>query len=65
MSARGSLCRRRAKGAGPCCDAEVDGDARHEAVVRKAKVEPLPILRMMSTTRLVVRGRGREPQPQS
>ena len=46
-------------------DLEVEGEARHEDVVRTAKVEPLPILRMKVTTRLVVRGRGREPRPQS
>ena len=47
------------------CDHEVDRDARHEEVVCSVKVKPLPISRMMLTTRLVVRGRGREPQPQS
>ena len=46
-------------------DHEVDGDARHGEVVRRVKVKPLPISRMMLTTRPVVRGRGREPQPQS
>ena len=65
MSARELLCRRHAKGAGTCCDGDVDGGARHEEVVREAKVKPLPILRMMVTTRPVVRGRGHEPQPQS
>ena len=65
MSARELLCRRHAKGAGTCCDGEVDGDARHKEVVREAKVKPLPILRMIVSTRPVVRGRGHEPQPQS
>ena len=51
------------KGARTLHDHEVDGDGRHEEVVRRVKVKPLPMSRMKVTTRLVVRGRGREPQP--
>ena len=35
-------------------DHEVDGEARHEEVVRRVKVKPLSISRMKVATRLVV-----------
>ena len=54
-----------AKAQAPLGDLEVENEARHEEVVRTAKVEPLPNARMKETTRLVVRGWGRQPQPQS
>ena len=43
----------------------LEGNSRHEELLHVAEVKPLPIFRMMVTLRLVVRGSGREPQPQS
>ena len=44
---------------------ELEGKSVNVELLRVAKVQPLPIFRMMVTLRLVVRGSGREPQPQS
>ena len=41
------------------------GEEEHEQLDGVVKVEPPPMLRMKVTTRLVVRGWGRQPQPQS
>ena len=65
MSACVVACKRRSNGASTWVGEEVDGVTCHEDIVHGAKVKPLPILRMKVTTRLVVRGRDREPQPQS
>ena len=43
----------------------LEGNSRHEELLHVAEVKPLAIFRMMVTLRLVVRGSGREPQPQS
>ena len=65
MSARGEACKHKEKAQATRSSLKVARNQRHEQVVRTAKVKPLPNLRMKVTTRPVVRGRGREPRPQS
>ena len=65
MSACVVACKLRSNGASTWAGEEVDRGTCHEDIVHGAKVKPLSILRMNVTTRLVVRGRDREPQPQS
>ena len=65
MGARWQACEQRRVGASTCCDVEDVGEEEHEQLVSAVKVEPPPILRVKVTTRLVVRGWGRQPQPQS
>ena len=58
------VSRLRERGAHFWSNEKVDGHPRHDKVGHEAEVKPLPNLRMKVTTRPVVRGRGRQPQPQ-